>query len=459
MSSANAHKLFFIGIGGIGMSGLARYFKRRGAEVAGYDRTPSDITNELQREGIEVQFNDSPGLIPGFLREAPPAEVLVVRTPAVPMDSPLLDWWAQRGANIVKRSELLGLVTRDLRTVAVAGTHGKTTVTTMLAHLLHQCGVRCNAFMGGIAANYGTNVLLDDHATVNVVEADEYDRSFLHLSPSEAIITAMDPDHLEVYGTADEMYATYGAFARKCTGMRLVHERVLDRLGGVSPVRTYALEGATDPRAERVRVEDGRYRFDLVVDGRTIADLELGMPGRHNVENMIAAATMALHVGVEEQGLRRAAANFRGVTRRFEQRFAHGDVVYIDDYAHHPAEIDACVASARELHPGKRITGVFQPHLFSRTRDLAEGFAQSLAKLDELLLLDIYPAREKPIPGVDAEWLLARIPMERKRLVHRDTLASELAAMPLQVLLTMGAGDIDRLVPDIIRTLESQRPR
>ncbi len=447
--------LYFIGIGGIGMSGLARYYRRAGAAVAGYDRTPSELIGQLRMEGIEVQFSEDPKLVPAEFREARPDEVMVVRTPAVPITSPLLRYWEERGCRILKRSEVLGMITRDRRTVAVAGTHGKTTVSTMLAHLLTSGGVRCNAFLGGISANYGTNVLLDDGATVNVVEADEYDRSFLRLHPREAIVTAMDPDHLDIYGTAEAMDAAYAEFAGLCTGTILAHERVAARLPGGN-VRPYAIDGTSPYRAEHVHVADGVYRFDLITPTHVLRDLALGMPGRHNVENAVAAASMALALGVPEDRLRKGLASFRGVSRRFELRARTAKSVLIDDYAHHPAELEACIRSVRELYPGRKVTGIFQPHLFTRTRDLADGFARSLALLDELILLDIYPAREEPIAGITSAWLLERVPLKNKALCTKQELVPLLRTRDVDILLALGAGDIDREVP-VIAALLNER--
>ncbi len=459
MSTLQGHKLFFIGVGGIGMSGLARYFRRQGARVAGYDRTPSELTNQLLSEGIEVQFSEDPMLVPEDYRDAPAAEVMVVRTPAVPTDSPLLRYWEERGAHILKRAEVLGMVTRDRRTIAVAGTHGKTTVSTMIAHLLTVGGVKCNAFLGGIAGNYGTNVLLNDDAVVNVVEADEYDRSFLKLCPAGSVITAMDPDHMDIYGTPDAMFDAYTQFAIQCEGPLLVHERIAAHFTDRAQVTPYALGSTGDPRVEGLRIADGMYHFDLVVDGRTVKDLVLGMPGRHNVENAIAASTVASRLGVHPDALREGLASFRGVARRFDVRIRGPHFVFIDDYAHHPAELEACIGSVRELFPGRAVTGIFQPHLFSRTRDLATEFAQSLSMLDTLLLLDIYPARELPIMGVDSAWLLEQVPIEDKALASHADLIAQLRDRELDVVLTLGAGDIDRLVPDVQRLLnELQRP-
>ncbi len=450
MSTA-VQRIYFVGIGGIGMSGLARYYRRQGAVVGGYDRTPSPLTDSLAAEGMAIHFDEDPASIPVALRERP-AEVLVVRTPAVPATSPLLAWWASAGARILKRSELLGMITRDRRTYAVAGTHGKTTVSTMLAHLLHSGGVPVNAFLGGISANYGTNVLLDDGALANVVEADEFDRSFLQLRPADAIITAADPDHLDIYGTQEAMFEAYRAFAALCSGGLLVHERVKAVLPGLNAT-TYAIDGNGVPRAERVEVRDGAYHFDLVAEGVTLRGLRLGMPGRHNVENATAAAAMALRAGVPAGSLRDGLASFQGVERRFQTIVQGPRTVFIDDYAHHPAELDAAIRSARELHPDRHLTVVFQPHLFTRTRDLADGFARSLALADTLFLLDIYPAREEPIAGISSAWLLERVPLTDKHLVGREVLVERLAADPPELLLTLGAGDIDRLVPRIATAL------
>ncbi len=444
-------RIYFVGIGGIGMSGLARYYRRRGAQVGGYDRTPSALTDGLAAEGMAIHFDEDPASIPPLFREAP-GEVLVVRTPAVPASSPLLAWWTASGARILKRSEVLGEITLDHPTIAVAGTHGKTTVSTLLAHLLHAGGVPVNAFLGGISANYGTNVLLDDGAAINVVEADEYDRSFLRLRPADAIITAADPDHLDIYGTPQAMYDAYRQFAELCTGRLLVHERVTAVLPGLKAT-TYAIGGNGVPRAERVAVEEGCYRFDLVTDTMTLEGLRMGMPGRHNVENATAASVMAMRVGLTPEAVRAGLASFRGVERRFQRIIDGPGPVFIDDYAHHPAELEAAIRSARELYPDRELTVVFQPHLFSRTRDLADGFSTSLALADRLYLLDIYPAREEPLPGITSAWLMERVPMEHKRLVGRDELLDLLSAAPPALLMTLGAGDIDRLVPLIANRL------
>ncbi len=448
--------LYFIGIGGIGMSGLARYYRRRGSIVAGYDKTPSELIGQLRMEGIEVQFDENPHIIPQEFRDAPADQVLIVRTPAVPVTSPLLTYWQDKGSRILKRSEVLGMITRDRRTMAVAGTHGKTTVSTMLAYLLTEGGIPCNAFLGGISANYGTNVLLNDDALINVVEADEYDRSFLRLSPSEAIITAMDPDHLDIYGTPEAMYAAYNEFAALCSGTILAHERTGLHLNRRPNTHYYSLDNGTPTHAANVRTADGAYHFDLISEGHTLRDLTLGMPGRHNVENAVAASTLALKAGVPPEKLRRALASFRGVSRRFELRAKTAKSVFLDDYAHHPAELEACIRSAKELYPGRKVTGIFQPHLFTRTRDLVLDFGKALALLDELILLDIYPAREEPIPGVTSRWMLEYVPIMNKTVCTKENLIPLLRTRNIEILLALGAGDIDRLVPSIAALVEEK---
>ncbi|MBP8823887.1 MAG: UDP-N-acetylmuramate--L-alanine ligase [Flavobacteriales bacterium] len=452
--------LYFIGIGGIGMSGLARYFRRHGATVAGYDKTPGEVAVQLAQEGIDVSYSTDVRNIPLEFRQADPAKVMVVRTPAVPMDNPLIAYWQQRGAAIKKRSEVLGLVTRDRRTLAVAGTHGKTTVSTMLAHLLTEGGIPCNAFLGGISTNYDTNVLLNSMAVLNVVEADEYDRSFLALHPDEAVITAMDPDHLDIYGDAGAMYKAYADFAALVQGRILVHHRVMDRLEQHATVLRdavpYGIDNTAGPHAENITVDNGHYRFDLVLGEQVLRGLTLGMPGRHNVENAVAAASMALHAGASPESIRKGLAGFQGVRRRFEVRARTATSVFIDDYAHHPTELEACIRSVRELYPGRRVTGIFQPHLYSRTRDLAADFARSLALLDELVLLEIYPAREEPLPGISSAWLMEHIKGTNTVLCTKEQLLPLLQARDVDILLALGAGDIDRLVPAIATMLNAK---
>jgi UDP-N-acetylmuramate--alanine ligase len=450
----NIQRVYLLGIGGIGMSALARWYAGKGLPVAGYDRTPSPLTAELETEGMQVIFDDEVQSIPlGFLD---PATTLVILTPAVPKDHPQLLYFRQNGYKVLKRSEVLGHISRQYTTLAVAGTHGKTTTSSILAHLLHGSSKGCNAFLGGIAANFNSNLVVNTASHLMVAEADEYDRSFLQLSPALTVLTSVDPDHLDIYGTPEEMRATYREFVGRlgADGM-LIKRQGLDLEH--TNCMTYAVDGAmADHHADNLRPVDGLYSFDLITPKGKIEGLRFGMPGRHNLENAIGAASAALHVGISADELRQGLATFRGAKRRFEAIIRTERLLFIDDYAHHPAELSACIRSVRELNPGRHVTGVFQPHLFSRTRDLAEGFAQSLAELDRLILLPIYPARELPMPGITSEWLLEMVPMTDKRMAHRDELPALLRGMSgLQVLLTLGAGDIDRAVKPISEALKS----
>lgn len=446
-------RVYLLGIGGIGMSALARWFALRGLPVAGYDRTPSPLTAELEAEGMSIGFDDLDEKIPFPFRQA--AGTLIILTPAVPKDSRQLRFFNENGFVVKKRAEVLGDISRQYTTLAVAGTHGKTTTSSILAHLLNGSHLGCNAFLGGIAANFNSNLVVNSASSLIVAEADEYDRSFLQLSPKLAVVTSVDPDHLDIYGTPDEMRATYHAFVEKLgpdgvlikrSGLDLRHQNDL----------TYAADDQqADFHATDLRPIDGLYSFSLITPKGKISDLRFGMPGRHNLENAIGASAAAIQVGISADELRNGLSTFRGAKRRFETILRTRDLLFIDDYAHHPAELSACIRSVRELNPGRHVTGVFQPHLFSRTRDLAEGFAQSLAELDRLILLPIYPARELPVPGVTSEWLLDMVPMADKRMVTREELPALLGAMSdLEVLLTLGAGDIDRTVEPIRRALE-----
>jgi UDP-N-acetylmuramate--alanine ligase len=440
--------VYLIGIGGIGMSALARTFKHRGAAVAGYDRTPSPLTERLEQEGIAVNFDASVQAIPQqFLRKE---GTLVVYTPAIPAGHTQLEYFRANGFEVMKRAEVLGLLSEDYRTVAVGGTHGKTTTSSILTHILRTSSLSCNAILGGISADYDTNFLSSGRSNLMVTEADEYDRSFLQLHPHIAIITSVDADHLEIYGTPAQMVEGFRAFAERVPSSGfLIHRAGLPMDGLDSDARrfTYAVGDGADFRAENVRVEQGHFTFDYIFpDGKCWSRLVLGIPGRHNVENSVAAIAAATLLGAKEQEVRDALVSCKGVQRRFEVHLNATEVAYVDDYAHHPAELDACISAARELFPGRRLTGIFQPHLFTRTRDHLNGFAQSLSKLDELILLDIYPARELPIEGVNSSVLLERVPMANKLLLRKEDVLSYLEAHRPDVLLTMGAGDIDRLV-------------
>lgn len=449
--SEDIKTLFFLGIGGIGMSALARYFHSRGYHVCGYDRTPSDLTRELEAEGMTVLYDDDMSV---FSRQCPalsPSDTLVVRTPAVPEDNRIYTALREAGFDIRKRAEVLGLVTRAQRALCVAGTHGKTTTSTMLAHLMHPV----NAFLGGISMNYRTNVLLAPESDYVVVEADEYDRSFHHLTPYISVVTAVDPDHLDIYGTAEAYRDAFAHYTSLITGALVMKEGLAlqPRLQTGVKLYTYGMD-----QARNLRVADGRILFDYVSPLATIRDIELGVPVWVNIENALAAMTVALLVGVSPEQIRERIASFRGVQRRFNIHLNTPRVAYIDDYAHHPEEMATAIDSIRRLYPERRLIGVFQPHLYTRTRDFAADFSRVLATLDECLLLPIYPAREEPIPGVTSDMLIAADGDGRMKVVQKVDLIDELqrliALSPEPVaVLTIGAGDIDRLVPAITEAL------
>lgn len=459
--------IYFLGIGGIGMSALARYFAASGKTVGGYDKTPSALTSELEAEGMQIHFDENLNLIPAAFRDLDRREnILVVWTPAVPENHAELKWFRENDFTLMKRAQVLGLITANSKTIAIAGTHGKTTTTTLTAHLLRTSGIDCSAFLGGISGNYNTNLLLgknlaDEKAAENivVVEADEYDRSFLWLKPAVAIITSVDADHLDIYGNKEEMYDSYQKFAALASEKLIAKKSALATLGlAVNEKRSsYSLN---DPDcgsyAENIRVENGYYLFDLVIAGERISNLRMGLPGRHNVENAVAAVSAAKLVGADDDSIREALASFRGVGRRFDYRIRSSEVVYIDDYGHHPAELFACISSVRELHPGKKITGIFQPHLFSRTRDFADEFARSLELLDDVVLLEIYPAREKPIPGISSSMLAEKIQTKKKTVYAKEQLLEKIMQHDFDVLLTMGAGDIDRFVLPLEQALKNK---
>ncbi len=440
----------FLGIGGIGMSALARYFHQRGASVFGYDRSASAITRQLRQEGIQVSHDDDPATLPVKPQ-------LVVYTPAVPKTTALFEHFSRQGIPLRKRAEILGMISAGIPTIAVAGTHGKTTITAMLTHILKTAEVPCLAFLGGISVNYNTNFMGDPDPRWMIAEADEFDRSFLHLSPRLALISSLDPDHLDVYGSKAEMLESFREFVSRLPGSGvLISKKNIADFGKVS-CSHYTYHGAekADYYLEDIRIEEGRYHAGI--SGKLgIGHVALQHPGRHNLENALAAATLAHQAGISSAAILQGLVSFSGVKRRFEICLQTEQLVYVDDYAHHPEEIRACIRSARELWPGKKITGVFQPHLFSRTKDLAEEFAQSLAELDELVLLDIYPAREEPVPGIDAHFLLDLTDMERAEYCRRENLLSCLEKREIEVLITMGAGDIDRFPGPITETLKNK---
>lgn len=435
--------IFFLGIGGIGMSAMARYFHDRGVHVSGYDKTPSPITHGLAEEGIRIGFEDDPLSLPADTE-------LCIYTPAIPAGNRLLNHCRAQGIPLVKRAEILGELSRQTPCIAVAGTHGKTSICAMLTHILKTAGIPSEALLGGISANYNTNYLGDKKARWLIAEADEYDRSFLHLQPEMAIITSMDPDHLDVYGNRESMLGSFSAFAERvrAEGLLLVREGLQE--SGIQHGRllTYGTCMDADYRAGNIRILDGTYHADFT-GLLEMPDVAIGTPGRHNVENALAAAAIAYQIGTDPEHIRAALASCLGVKRRFEIIYRSTAITYIDDYAHHPRELTACIQTAREMFPGKKITGVFQPHLYSRTRDLAQWFAESLEMLDELILLEIYPAREEALPGIHSGIILDKISSRDKMLTSREKLLEVLQNRDLEVVITMGAGDIDRMVGPI----------
>jgi UDP-N-acetylmuramate--alanine ligase len=450
--------IFFLGIGGIGMSALARWFKANGHSVSGYDKTETPLTQALQAEGIAVHYADAVENIPAEIRENP-AKTLVVLTPAIPADSREWAWLRAQGYDIRKRSQVLGVLTEGRPTIAVAGTHGKTTTSSMVAHLLHHAGLDAGAFLGGISVNLESNLLLprSPNAPV-VVEADEYDRSFLTLHPDVAIVTSTDADHLDIYGTKEALVESFCQFVAqlKPGGTLLLNHTADARVAAAAPAGTQVLRyGLTDVQgpelfAENITPQGHKFRFDLHGPAGVVQGLELAVPGFHNVENMLAAAAVAQLHGVGEEALRAAVAAYRGVKRRFEFIVTGPDKVYVDDYAHHPREIEAFLRSLRALYPAKQLRVIFQPHLFTRTRDFAEGFSQSLSLADEVVLLDIYPARELPLPGITSAMLLDNITAPRKSIqTKEDILTNAQNDANFAVLATVGAGDIDTLVPKL----------
>jgi UDP-N-acetylmuramate--alanine ligase len=446
--------VYFLGIGGIGMSALARYFYRSGAAVSGYDKTPTPLTCQLIDEGISVHYEDNPELVPGNPE-------LIVYTPALPKDHKELQFVLQKGYLLKKRSEVLGMITRGTKTIAVAGTHGKTTITTMIAHILKTGGLNIVGFLGGISKNYHSNLVISGSPEENpasspdyfVVEADEFDRSFLRLFPDTAVITSTDADHLDIYGSLKELKSSFEEFTSHIQD----HGRLILKKGlGIVPagsdnytISTYSVREEAGFSVKNVRLEQGWSVFDLVTPTALIQNIKLGLPGKFNLENAIAASAVALMLGIPVDILKRSLETFEGVQRRFDFQIIRDDFVYIDDYAHHPEELNACIRAVREIYPKKKVTGVFQPHLFTRTRDFADAFAKSLELLDELYLLEIYPARELPIEGVTSAMLLHKVKMKDKMICTKTGLLAMLKSRPPEVLLTLGAGDIDQLVQPI----------
>lgn len=446
MNLNSIHNIYFIGIGGIGMSALARYFNANDKHVAGYDKTKTEITFDLARLGIHIHFEDAVKNIDAkFLN---PENTLVVYTPAIPKNHAELHYFKTNGFRVLKRSEVLGLITKNTFCLAVAGTHGKTTTTSILGHLMHECGVQLTAFLGGISENYNSNLILKG-TDVSVVEADEFDRSFLTLSPNLACITSMDADHLDIYGEADALHDSFKAFAQRIKPNGKLFVKSGLPLQGI----TYGIEDDSDYTIQHIKIENGTYVFDVKTPETILKNLQFNLPGRHNLSNALIALAMAVEYGCPHQQLAKALVSYKGVKRRFTYHIKTDDFVFIDDYAHHPEEINAVHQAVREMYPNKSILAVFQPHLYSRTRDFIDDFAKSLSQFDELVLLDIYPARELPIEGVTSNGLLDKINLKNKQLVSKADLIKTIRKSNAEIVITMGAGDIGEQVKHIKKEL------
>lgn len=444
---------YFIGIGGIGMSALARYFKSKGWKVAGYDKTPSALTNSLIEEGVKIHFED---LGSTFLTEIESIdECIFIYTPAIPADHKELCFVKEKGLPLFKRSEILGLITRQSKGLGVAGTHGKTTTSSMLAHILKESDLGCNAFLGGIASNFNSNLVVHPGAELTVIEADEFDRSFLQLKPFASIVTSTDSDHLDIYGDTDEFLRGFQQYTGLIDPNGILVKREGLEVFSEARTVTYAIDSPTaDYSGKGLRVVNGRFCMDVRTPNGLWNEVHMGIPGIHNAENALACIAMLQFLGLSEGTIREGLRSFKGVKRRFEYHIKTENLIYIDDYAHHPTEIHALISSVRLLYPDKKITGVFQPHLFSRTRDFFEGFAAELSKLDELIIMPIYPARELPIPGVTSDALLEEVTCQHKHLLDHQGVIEYLGSTDNQVVLTIGAGDIDRIVEPLSKVLK-----
>ena len=443
------HNIYFLGIGGIGMSAIARWFKHKGLRVSGYDKTATPLTYSLLEEGIEIHFEDSIETIPGYLDKV---NTLVVYTPAIPRNHVQHAYLKEQGYTILKRSEVLGLLTKNYKTIAVAGTHGKTTTSSLIAHILKSANINMVAFLGGIATNYESNLIMNgevNEQTVVVVEADEFDRSFLRLFPTIAVVTSADADHLDIYGDHASMILSFKDFINQISkgGELIIHNSIKELTQGNSEIgiETYG-QNQGDYNAANIVTKGGFFEFDLIGFEKPIVKINLGVPGFHNMENAIAALLVSLKLGIPELRIKEALASFKGVKRRFEFIINHPNIVYIDDYAHHPTEIEAFLISLKSMYATKKITVIFQPHLFTRTRDFADGFSSSLSLADEVFLMDIYPAREEPIQGVSSDMLMEKITSPIKVRCNKQDLLSKLETSSFEVVATIGAGDIDTFV-------------
>jgi len=438
-------KVYFLGIGGIGMSALARFYKKQGFEVYGYDRTETPLTQQLVQEGMHIHYQEDVSAIPADLD-------LVIYTPAVPKQNKEYQYFINHNIELKKRAAVLGDISKDYFTVAVAGTHGKTSISAMAAHLLKNAGKNLTALIGGILKNYGSNFIISEQTDVFVVEADEYDRSFLQLHPDISVISSMDADHLDIYGTQKELQNTFVEFAQQLgsNGLLIYHEGLERLQTGTGRKLSYSARGHADCRAENISVENGNFVFDLIHGSEKVNNIMLSVPGLHYIENALAAAAIGFELGLNADQIKSGLESFQGVQHRFDYHIKTSERVYIHDYAHHPDELRVTIEAARMLYPDKVITGVFQPHLFSRTEDFAEEFAAALNHLDEIILLDIYPAREKPIPGVTSKIIFDKITNPNKKLLTKEKLLEYLSVNKPQVLLTLGAGDIG-LMPEKIK--------
>jgi UDP-N-acetylmuramate--alanine ligase len=445
MNLNQIHNVYFIGIGGIGMSALARYFKNIGKQVSGYDKTPTMLTDELIESGISIHFEDNIDLIP---KDYYIENTLVIITPAVPKNHSEWNYFLERDYQVKKRAEVLGIITKDTFCFAVAGTHGKTTTSGILGHILYESGADVTAFIGGIVENYNSN-LIGSGKTVTVVEADEFDRSFLHLHPNIACITSMDADHLDIYGTSAAIEESFIEFASKVEDKNNLFITKELPIEGV----TCAVNEDAVFKAFNVRIGNGSYTFDVQTPTEIIKDLQFGLPGKHNLMNALMAIAMAKLFGTPTDAIAKAIASFKGIKRRFSYQIKTDKLVYIDDYAHHPTEINAVHQAVRELYPNQKVLAIFQPHLFSRTRDFADDFAKSLSAFDEVVLLDIYPARELPMEGITSQWLMDKMTNNDKKLVIKNDLIPTILASDATVIVTIGAGDIGELVPTIKKAI------
>lgn len=453
----NKKSIYFLGIGGIGMSALARYFISKGYRVAGYDRTQTHITDALTNEGAEIVYDEDIESIPSYCKN--PDDTLVVYTPAIPSTHKGFEYFKANNFEIAKRAKILGMITRNSKGLCIAGTHGKTTTSSMLAHILASSTVECNAFLGGILKNYNSNLILSNKSELTVIEADEYDRSFHQLSPYMAVVTASDPDHLDIYGTEEaylESFATFTELIRP-GGVLLIKKGITlkPRINEKVNLLTFGREEG-DYHAQNIRIGGGEIVFDFVTPQKTIYDIKLGVPVKINIDNAIAAMAIATLNGVSDDEIRRAIASYQGPERRFDFWLKTPDKVLLDDYAHHPDEVSASISSVKELYPEKHLTVIFYPHLYSRTRDFAAQFASALSLADRVILLPIYPAREEPIPGVTSEIILNKLTCKEKEITPKENLIEKIKGGKFEVLMTMGAGNIDIFLPQIKEIIEKQ---